>query len=303
MDLVIQEAGKNNLDFVIVTDHNSLKGAKVYQKMKKPERPLLIFGDEVSAPDGHLIALGISEEPSPELDSQALIDWIHAQGGYAILPHPFSAKNPWKNWQVRGWDGLEIYNFGHELFSEGGGGDFLAAALFGDPISALPSTQKIPQEYLSFWDNLLKNRTVTAVAGTDAHLKRRTESFVAALQSVMLYVIADKLEKQEIINAIGAGKAFMAFETRGGASDFSFWAEKGGQIFSLGETIQAPGEVSFHVHLPAPAKIRLIRNGSVMAEEDTQDLSFPSTEPGAYRVEAYQGEDLWIFSNPIYLKA
>lgn len=302
LSLVIQEAEKKGLDFVVVTDHNSLKGAAAYGKMNRRGHPLLIFGDEVSAPDGHLIALGISEEPPAELDSQALIDWIHARGGYAILPHPFGDKNPWKNWQVRGWDGLEIYNFGHGLFSEGGA-DFALEALFGDPIAALPTVQKIPREHFSFWDNLLKERPVSAVAGTDAHLKHRTANFLAALQSVTLYVIAGQLEEKEIIEAMGRGKVFMAFETRGKASDFSFWAEAGGQIFGLGETILGPSEVSFHVHLPSPAKIRLIRDGSVVAEQETQELIFPSDEAGAYRVEVYREEDLWIFSNPIYMKA
>ena len=35
----------------------------VYSTMERPEVPILIFGNEISTSDGHLIALGIKEAP------------------------------------------------------------------------------------------------------------------------------------------------------------------------------------------------------------------------------------------------
>ncbi len=116
LETVIRKAQKANLDFVIVTDHNTLAGAAAYRKMKTPARPILFFGDEISTRDGHLIALGISEEPPKKLSSQALVDWIHQKHGSAILAHPFSPRTPWSNWDIRDFDGFEIYNFAHAVY-------------------------------------------------------------------------------------------------------------------------------------------------------------------------------------------
>ena len=304
LDLLIEKAAQSNFDFVIVTDHNSMGGLSLYQKMRRPERPLLIFGDEISAPDGHLIALGIPAPPTEEMSSQKLIDWIHTQGGYAIIPHPFGQKNPWKNWDVKGWDGLEVYNFGHELHGEGGA-DFAMEALFGDPRPELKSLQKVSEKYFSFWDDALKVRPVAGLGGTDAHMKCRPEGFLAALESVTLYVIADTLEENKIVKAVGTGRAFMAFETRGIASEFLFWAETNEKTVGPGETleVQDDTEISFHVRVPVSAKIKVIYNGSIVVEEEAGELNFSAGEAGAYRIEVYQGRDLWIFSNPIYLSA
>lgn len=305
LEFLIEAATRDNFDFVIVTDHNSMQGLSFYQKMRPPERPLLIFGDEISAPDGHLIALGIPGPPTEEMSSQKLIDWIHSQGGYAIIPHPFGEKNPWKNWDVKGWDGFEVYNFAHDGLHGDGGVDFAMEAVFGDPRSELKSIQKIPQEHFSFWDKALKDHPVAGLSGTDAHMKHRAESFSVALESVTLYVIANQLTEAEIVKAIGTGKTFMAFDSRGIATDFLFRAEANGKTVGPGETleVQKDTEVTFHVHLPVSAKIKVIHNGSVAAEEEIGELEFSAREPGAYRIEVYQDDNLWIFSNPIYLKA
>ena len=64
LKLIIKTAQKAGLDFVVVTDHNNLNAVSSYQNMNRPDRPLLIFGDEISTwSDGHLIGLGIKTEP------------------------------------------------------------------------------------------------------------------------------------------------------------------------------------------------------------------------------------------------
>ncbi len=305
LGLVIEKAKEMDLDFVVVADHNSMKGAEAYRRMKiAGHRPLLIFGDEVSTRDGHLIALGIPNAPPMEgrMDPQELIDWIHQEGGYAILAHPLGSKNPWRNWEAKGWDGLEIYNFGHELFSE----NIVEAAIDSfsdDPADLLNSAQRIVPEHFSFWDNLLKERPVVATAGSDAHLKRSTKNFFTALQASTVYVMAGELKEEEIVKAIGSGRVFIVFETRGMAREFSFWAERNGEAFNPGETLQAPAaEVSLHIRIPPAGRIRLIHDGSVVAEEEAGRLEFSAQSSGAYRVEVYQNGNLWIVSNPIYLK-
>ena len=299
---ILEEARKNEFDFVVITDHNSMKGKEAYAKMRKAPKPLLIFGEEISTPDGHLIALGIPAAPNHEgKSSQEMIDWIHAQGGYAILPHPFSEKNPWENWKAKGWDGLEMFNFGHGLF-EGDVVDLYFQSLSEDSDTLLKSVQQIPKEHTAFWDESLAERPIAGLAGTDAHLKKRAKSFATAFKSAMVYVLIHEFNEQEIVNALGTGRDFMVFETRGRASHFSFQAEQAGKIFQMGEELKSAQEIFFKIHLPSSGKIRLIHNGLVLKEEEGAGLTVSSKDPGAYRVEVYQGEDLWIFSNAIYVK-
>ena len=300
LDFVVEKAKENDLDFVIVTDHNSMKGKKAYEKMKHPDHPLMIFGEEISTRDGHLISLGTGRHLSKELPSQVLIDKIHARGGYAILAHPFMPKKPWTNWEVHGWDGFEVCN-GADAFAADPV-DLVVRSFYEKPKKILNPMQKIPEKNFSFWDDHLKERPIIAVGGSDAHLRDSAKNFTIALQFVTLYALAEQLNEKEIVKAVGSGKVFMVFETRGKAPDFSFWAESQDKTFVMGETLQPAAEISFHVHLPASAKIQLVRDGSIVADEEAQDLVFPTREPGAYRVEVYRDGDLWIFSNPIYLR-
>jgi hypothetical protein len=49
----------------------------------------VIPGIEVSTADGHLIALGVAEPVPRGRPVIETIDLVHAQGGLAILPHPY----------------------------------------------------------------------------------------------------------------------------------------------------------------------------------------------------------------------
>ncbi len=59
--------------------------------------------------------------------------------------------------------------------------------------------------------------------------------------------------------------------------------------------------------VPAPATLRLVRAGEVLAQDaHARALEHRVREPGAYRVEAWlpgpAGHTRWIVSNPVYLR-
>ncbi len=322
LSLILDTARAAKLDFVIVTDHNSLKARTDWPNAYTPP-PLLIFGEEVSGPDGHLILMGIPQEPAKDMSSQALIDWAHSQGGYAFLPHPFCIKNPWKNWDVQGWDGLEVYNFGHSLFEGGEAVDLFLRSFSESDDAILKDAQQINPEHFAFADQVLQQRKMALIAGADAHLKRTESWFQMALNSHTLYVVSPALEEKEILRALAEGRSFVVFETHGRAPDFSFWAApraetpavsvrlqdveapvqagSAPQKYRVGDEILQNGPVVFHVHAPDAAKIRLVHNGVVAAEQAGTDLTFESAEKGPYRVEVDRDGQLWIFTNAIYL--
>jgi hypothetical protein len=74
----------------------------------------------------------------------------------------------------------------------------------------------------------------------------------------------------------------------------------------MGDEFILDNDACLTATLPATAKIRIIKDGTVIREEIGQYLMCSIGEPGVYRVEAYLrvlGKYLpWIFSNPIYVK-
>jgi len=86
---VVRAAEKRGLDVVCVTDHNTIRGAKMAEKVAGNVE--VIVGEEVSTADGEVIGLFVNEEIPSGLSAEETIDRIHAMGGLAVAPHPFSA--------------------------------------------------------------------------------------------------------------------------------------------------------------------------------------------------------------------
>lgn len=83
-----------------ITDHDTTAGA-----LKSYDIPgfLVVPGIEVSTTRGHLLGLGITADINSS-DPAAAIDEIHAQGGRAIIPHPFRRSSP----SIASLAGLEV---------------------------------------------------------------------------------------------------------------------------------------------------------------------------------------------------
>lgn len=305
LSYIYEMAQKAHLDFVAVTDHNTAGGLDAYEKSGLPKDPLLIFGNEISSSNGHLIALGVHEMPPADKESgQELVDWIHEKGGYAVIPHPLGKKSRWQDWNVRRFDGLEVYNFFHNIF-DNNLIEFGLEFAFFPPSIFLKVLDNDMTRYFELYDRVLKNDRVAAIGGTDAHLRFQIlgwspENLLLSFQSVNTLVLADALEPGKIIEAIGKGRCFTAFEIFGDASDFVFQAEQGKRSYIMGDNLAADFPMKFTVKVPQPAKIRLLRDGHVILEKEGIEAVYNGTEPGVYRVEVYRDKNLWIISSPIY---
>jgi len=93
LDYVEEET---DLDIIAVTDHDDLRGALETRESwaRGRYRFQVIPGVEVTAIEGHIIALFV-EEPLPSLrPAQEVLEAVHRQGGLAIAAHPL-------NWLTR----------------------------------------------------------------------------------------------------------------------------------------------------------------------------------------------------------
>ncbi|MGH9329926.1 MAG: CehA/McbA family metallohydrolase [Vicinamibacterales bacterium] len=84
-----REAARRGLDVITITNHNQTISARIGSWL--PRRvgvPLVLVGQEVTARDFHLIAVGIRDEVDWRGPVSTVIDAIHVQGGAAIAAHP-----------------------------------------------------------------------------------------------------------------------------------------------------------------------------------------------------------------------
>ena len=85
-------AAAGHLNVLAVTDHDEIGGALEADRFARANPQLgvdVIVGEEISTLNGHLIGLYLQECIPPRLSAARTVDLIHAQGGLAIVAHPF----------------------------------------------------------------------------------------------------------------------------------------------------------------------------------------------------------------------
>jgi predicted metal-dependent phosphoesterase TrpH len=89
---VVQAASQAGLQFIAVTDHDTMEGAiraREYSLRRTDLGVEVVLGEEVSTLNGHVIGLFLREFVPARLTAQRTVELIHRQGGIAILAHPF----------------------------------------------------------------------------------------------------------------------------------------------------------------------------------------------------------------------
>lgn len=81
-----------DLDVIAVTEHDDIRGGlKAASKaLNGSYRFEVICGVEVTTRHGHLIALGITDQPPFLASAEETVRFIHARGGLAIPAHPMA---------------------------------------------------------------------------------------------------------------------------------------------------------------------------------------------------------------------
>jgi predicted metal-dependent phosphoesterase TrpH len=109
---LIKIAKKRGLDGIAVTDHDTIRGGMEAVKLK-PEGIDVICGCEVNTDRGDVIGLFLTEEIKAR-EHVEVIEEIRAQGGVAIVPHPFDSMRSSAFWLTENdaprIDGVEVIN-------------------------------------------------------------------------------------------------------------------------------------------------------------------------------------------------
>ncbi len=333
---IAQAAIRAGLDFVIVTDHNIwVTGIPPYhcgEGEHSSKRVLLLTGEEIhdqalQPQSNHLLVYNARKELAAlAYDPRRLLEAVNEAGGLSFLAHPFDYGSKlidyepihWQRWDVTGFTGLELWNYMSE-FARLLTSRTAAIRYALDPALGISGP---PPEMLQKWDELTAaGQRIVAIGNSDAHafkVKKFGRSAVIFPYEFLFRAVNTHLLTAEPLNgdyehdcnlifsALRDGHCFVGYDAPASTRGFRFSAQGDNTAAIMGDAISAARGVTLQVAAPARAELCLVRNGKVLAHKEVDThLTYITSEPGAYRVEAYleyKGQKRgWIFSNPIYL--
>jgi len=318
-------ADQVGLDFIILTDHNTLRALdEGYENWYG--NTLCLVGSEINDKENknHYLAFGINKTYSTRTSAKEYVRKIKEDGGIGFLAHPHEKRQhmkehppyPWIEWGTEDFNGIEIWNHMSEWMENLTEDNKYQAFLH--PLRTITAPQK---ETLKLWDELNLKRKVVGIGGVDAHAHKynllgfmEVEIFPykVLFKSIRTHVllntelIHDNTEesiqnsKKAIYDALADGKCFFANDYHADSKGFRFFAEADDKIYQMGDYINHTDNVKLRVLLPVKeAEIKLIRNGEEIADTFDNSADFFIERDGVYRVEVCIHKKAWIYSNHI----
>jgi hypothetical protein len=329
-------AAAGNVDFVLLTDHNTQRPLRDgWESRYEDQRPFLLIGTEVTVEEGaFILALDLPPEwePIKQRPPQEAIDAVRAERGIALISLPFDVKHPWRDWETRGYVGLEVLNLSTVARRHI---NFLSllwllpvARMRGVP-AALRQIVTRPDQALHRWDSLTAGgeRQMIGLGALDAHAmmkigarKYPIPSYTDSFRVVTTHILVPHADsesdastrKRALYSALRQGRCYFAYDCLGDPAGFSFHGRPadGGPAIPMG----GRGCIGTVLEAAAPGAstlIRLFRNGKLVAASWSGGLRHCAGERGAYRVEVSRhsarlgplalGARPWVFSNPLYI--
>ena len=326
MPEVMAAARKAGLSILMINDHDTLtaltEGYEGYH-----DGLLVLVGAELSGPHNHYLIFGAQSCPIYDWrHPQKSIDEVRSNGGIGFLAHPCEQGSPlsdggwaytWKNWEVYGFDGIEIWNHTSRWKAKA---QTTALALFHFLFKTYTLDGPEP-EVLARWDRLNQNRRVAGVGGADVHAAKvggigpfevKIFPYEAGFSAITTHLLLGQpltgdpeSDKQAVLTALAQGSSFVAHDRLSPAKGFFFILQKkNGRDIMMGRETRYEPESTLVWRLPRPGRVRIVRDGKSAFEGPSVNGRFTVPGPGVYRLEAdrkmpFFGFRPWIFSNPI----
>lgn len=326
---LVSAAKANGLAFVIMTEHPESDFDTAALTLNGEHGGVLfINGNEVSTSNGDRLLLTPGAANAATMSSQTtqqIADQQKGQGGLTMAAYPADSNN----WAATSVDGVEIYNlftnsrqvnpvvlFFDGLWSYRGYADLMFANFFVRP-----------DENLRRWDQAMStsSRKLVAIAGNDAHsnvgvslndasgkqlLGIKLDPYERSFRTVRTHVLIKRdrgLTRESVLEALRLGHGYVSFDLFSAADGFSFTVA--GSDLLMGDDARATLNPILVVRTPLPARVVLLKNGSLAEQKSGAAVEFSPDGPGNYRVEVYLDSlpapvtgQPWIISNPIYIR-
>jgi len=329
---IVRAGLDSGIDALITTDHNILVRGLGRYYSDGDRRLLMLVGEEIhnrirQPQKSHLLVIGVDQEMVDYAqEPQALIDEVRKAGGLSFIAHPNDPPAPaiqepdlsWDDWDVHGYNGIELWNAMTELKS------LIKTklhALFYAFSPRLVARGPFPKT-IKKWDELLgQGENVVAIGGSDAHafehrigfIHRRVYPYHFHFRAINTHLLlesplsGDEGEDQQLIlDGLRNGHAFIGYDLPAHTKGFRFFAHGKEKTAWMGDTVSAHMGVTIQIQLPFATECHLLKDGAIVKTWTKRvDCTHITAEPGVYRVEAYTrylGKRRgWIYSNPIYV--
>jgi len=244
-------------------------------------------GYEISTAGGSLLALGVIPKPPATKDPAALVRYVHDAGGVAVVghlersrlaePEAFAAAAP---------DAVELVNL-HANADTARGGLALRAP-FLPAATALRVLVRLREENVARWEALPGPPPI--VGAVDAHAKFRlfgplggtVDRYRDMFRVLTTHVLARDRSAAAILDALRAGRTYLAFESLAPVDAFHFEPE-------------GPG---FRLEAPREARLVLVCDGAQVAEALAASAVLAATAGASRcRAEAHLEERPWILTS------
>lgn len=308
-------AARAGLKFVILTDHGDAT--------REPDPPeylngvLCLDAVEISTSDGHYVALDMPRAPYPlGGDAASVVEDVARLGGFGIAAHPDSPK-PALRWTADDLpvDGLEWLNADSEWRDETR--VTLGRAALGylmRPAEALSTLLDRPVS-LARWDRWSASRPIVALAAADAHggIGKRPEDQGGGVYA-RLGIPSYEASFRTFSNRVVVDRPLTGDAGPDGRSIFA--AIRAGHVFSVVDSLAAPGLLDFHrdrtaivsrAAAPPGSQLVMFHRGTEVARSSGPELRWESGgDSGSYRVEVQLSRAAgdppipWIVSNEVF---
>ena len=215
----IDNALKQELDFLFFTEHNTYSGFEIYGALESANL-LVGRGIEVTTRHGHWGAQGVDRtqiiewryDPGDNPGFEAATEQVRASGGIVTINHPFSNCGRC-NWDLD-WDhndAIEVWN-----------------GIWDSPGNVTGQNQNEPA--VALWHSqLVAGRHVTAIGGSDSHSAPSLNGYPTTV------VKARALSQSAVLDGVREGKAYLV-QGPGMTIDMVIKA-KSGQWYEMGDTV------------------------------------------------------------------
>lgn len=294
VDDLVDAALANELDFIIVSDHNS----ELPTRYEYRRGVLVVLAEEFSSPRGHVLLVGMDSVRLGEPDSLDRWAGVPAHrftedAELSFVSHP-NGKRYWRDRTLSTVDGIEIWNADSEWRNDGVV-DWLEALTllpFRPELGMLALVDR-PSENLALLDSVLPQHAVRITCAVDAHARIPiTRDFLIPFPSysMTLGLIHQHLTLAEpftgdarqdadrLFDALAHGTGHCAIGALGDAGAVRIGVD--GDASGAGRTVRvdlAPDT--------RDAKIRVYLDGAPAYEEVTNSLRWETSRAGALRVE------------------
>ncbi len=297
--------------WVCLTDHTD-PAVGERQPRGTVDGVLLVPGEEISVLGASMLALGTPRSVDKRGKGLgALSREIRSLGGVPVLGH-VSHFNAAPRAVA---DGMAVYDLSDDFRGTAVRGMVatLRALASGDPEASaevyLLHVQSRQEDHRALWDAFLAEGPCAGVAETNAHAKfrwfgRTFDPYVSLLGLVRNHVLVHGVDEASVLDAVGRGRLHVGFDAAADSTGARFEALRGeAAAAAMGESLPFGPALSLAVHLPAPARVQVLRDGEPWREGSGRVLHFPVEGPGVYRAEADLRLDgawrPWVLFNPI----